>query len=118
MLDFMHHKTLDFVSCPGDEGLFALGEAMHALMDQTSPSHQGFQEWKGIKISNAVGGLIHVIRELKISDEQMAEIVKILQEYYDAAKKQQEQENQEQESKEQENQEQESKEQESKEEDL
>jgi len=34
----------------GDEkgAYFALGEAMHPLMDSTSPTHQGFQIWYGL----------------------------------------------------------------------
>jgi RHS repeat-associated protein len=32
------------------EAYFALGMAMHALMDSTSPTHEGYQIWNGIKL--------------------------------------------------------------------
>lgn len=33
-----------------DEAYFALGMAMHPLMDATSPSHEGMQEWRWIPL--------------------------------------------------------------------
>jgi hypothetical protein len=41
---------------------FALGEAMHPLMDSTSPSHEGFQQWKSPE-KDPLSALEHVSRE-------------------------------------------------------
>ncbi|MCL5024448.1 MAG: RHS domain-containing protein [Nitrospirae bacterium] len=50
MNDFIGGKVADYKRLMAerktDEAYFALGMAMHPLMDSTSPSHEGMQEWK------------------------------------------------------------------------
>lgn len=45
-----------------DDAYVALGMAMHPLMDNTSPSHRGYQEWHLIPLIDAA---IHKRRETK-----------------------------------------------------
>ena len=48
---------------------FQLGMALHPLMDCTSPTHEGFQEWRDdMRIDELVG---HTAPELYISNDQM-----------------------------------------------
>jgi len=48
-----------------DQAYEALGMAMHPLMDATSPSHEGYQEWAGMKpvIPNTFNAIGHGTRE-------------------------------------------------------
>ncbi len=48
MNDFLNEKVNEFIEKDGDEALSAIGEALHAIMDSTSSSHEGFQKWEGI----------------------------------------------------------------------
>ncbi|MCL5884416.1 MAG: RHS domain-containing protein [Deltaproteobacteria bacterium] len=51
-----------------DEAYFALGEALHPIMDSTSPSHSGFQEWEGIGgVEELIKGVTHWSGEQQIS---------------------------------------------------
>lgn len=46
--EFIKSKVDEFVKNPDiDQALFSLGEAMHPIMDASSPAHAGTQEWKG-----------------------------------------------------------------------
>lgn len=66
MIDFINGKVNKFkvlMEKGGKENekaaYFTLGEALHPLMDSTSPSHEGFQEWRGlITPLNSYMGLI------------------------------------------------------------
>ena len=51
------------------ESLAAFAKALHAVLDSTSPAHEGFQQWK---ILDAIG---HHFRETSISDDQMKKAV-------------------------------------------
>lgn len=52
------------------EAYEALGEAMHPVMDSTSPAHEGFQAWEGLSHLFETGR--HVLKEWGISEEQLA----------------------------------------------
>lgn len=46
--------------------LSELGMGMHALMDSTSPSHEGFQSWYGVQWYNPISwaeGINHTMGE-------------------------------------------------------
>ncbi len=63
--DFINEKTTDFVE---NGNLFSLGEALHPIMDKTSPSHEGTQSWKGLKsLSALVSGAKHLFKETFVS---------------------------------------------------
>ena len=64
MANFVKARTYEFVVRAGDNPLFQLGRALHPLMDQTSPAHEGFQVWNGLwPPSNALGAYRHRERE-------------------------------------------------------
>jgi len=71
-----------------DEAYFALGMAMHPLMDATSPSHDGYQEWKGLNgpVKLIKGGL-HLLGETKwefnSNPEYLRKSVESLRKFYD-----------------------------------
>ena len=75
MNKFLDKKLNEFMTKDGDEALYALGEALHPIMDSTSPSHQGFQEWEGLgTLPQYLKAGIHFLREgLYISDEKQEE---------------------------------------------
>ncbi len=50
-----------------EEAYEALGEVLHPVMDATSPSHEGFQEWRGLR--HPYEALRHWLREREISPE-------------------------------------------------
>jgi len=63
--------------------LFALGTGMHALMDNTSPSHEGFQVWNGM---NYIDPRVwrHGIGDASLSDTQAEKTAEILRRYYNS----------------------------------
>jgi hypothetical protein len=64
------------------EAYEALGEAMHPVMDSTSPSHEGFQEWKGTKgFNNKIAGLEHWQVEQSIKGRK-GKTVKLIRKKY------------------------------------
>jgi hypothetical protein len=69
----------------------ALGMAMHPLMDATSPSHEGFQEWAGILplIPNAINARSHAKAEevgvFNSNQEFSRKSVEAIRELYDEA---------------------------------
>ena len=78
MEQFINSKIDEFVNKDGEDALFALGEGMHAVMDMTSPSHEGFQQWDDIQgkdmFSKGVAALGHLVRELNIFGESNEEV--------------------------------------------
>jgi RHS repeat-associated protein len=66
------------------KALFALGEAMHALMDKTSPSHEGFKVWNGI--IPLLNSGTHAAEESYISSERMERTVSELRKFYNENK--------------------------------
>lgn len=101
MNEFISGKQDVFISKEGNEALEALGEAMHPLMDATSPAHEGFQEWEGLdNATQYAKGLMHFVKERKISDEKLKETVEKLKKFYEESvrikevKKQQKQQQQ------------------------
>ncbi len=97
MNEFISNEQNIFITGEGDAALEALGEAMHPLMDATSPSHEGFQEWGGLNsATNLINGGVHVMKESIISDKTLqATAQKILQFYRESQKKREEQKKQE-----------------------
>lgn len=66
---------------------FALGEAMHPLMDSSSPSHERTREWKGLNGSVKLGeGIVHGVIESRISSDRMNRSVEMLRQFYDTFK--------------------------------
>lgn len=69
------------------EAYSALGMAMHALMDSTSPSHEGFQAWHGLDnpIEWVEGG-VHSLGELdstfNSNPDFMSRSVTLIREYF------------------------------------
>jgi hypothetical protein len=61
MQQFINEKENTFISKEGDESLTALGEALHPIMDATSPAHEGFQVWRGLgTFKDVLKGAQHV----------------------------------------------------------
>ncbi len=56
-----------------DEALARVGEAIHTVTDETSPSHKGFQVWHGADdVVSILEATVHIGREsLHISSSQM-----------------------------------------------
>jgi len=80
MKDYIKNRVADYkrLMAEGktDEAYFALGMAMHPIMDSTSPSHEGMQEWR-------VKDLVpHTRAELKISPEEKTRTVEMLRKFY------------------------------------
>ncbi|MBL7994997.1 RHS repeat-associated core domain-containing protein, partial [bacterium] len=75
--EFIESKIDEFVNKDGDEALFALGEAMHAVMDGTSPTHSGYQEWSlgGKDVASTIIGVgMHLLGEENLLGESNKEI--------------------------------------------
>lgn len=61
--NFISDQFLKAVSLGStDQALFQLGIAFHAIMDNSSPTHKGFQDWKGLANMEAFG-LVHSLGE-------------------------------------------------------
>jgi hypothetical protein len=79
------------------EAYTELGLAFHALMDSTSPSHEGFQVWSGLETSDAdlfaaakvAEGLVHSYREtdevFRSNPTYLNNAVNLIRSYYDYA---------------------------------
>jgi len=65
------------------DALFFLGMAMHALMDETSPSHAGFQIWRGMKKRYSMHNLIHVLGDSQIGWYESRAAVEAIRGYYE-----------------------------------
>ena len=61
-------KDIDNAGSMSDEALARFGEALHAVVDSTSPAHVGFQEWN---VWNFWGDWKHHNAESKITPQQM-----------------------------------------------
>ena len=93
MGEFIETKKKEFVMKNGDEALFSLGEALHPVMDSTSPAHVGFQVWEGLdNPSEWWNGIKHFLKEMKISEEKIQatvnQIKKIYEEFVNAKEEQ------------------------------
>jgi RHS repeat-associated protein len=91
-LNYMSRKYEEFVGKGReDKAYFALGMAMHALMDSTSPLHEGFQTWGNMEIfdsaQNVLGTIEFLVKgvphlfEKSISSERMEKSVGLIQNY-------------------------------------
>lgn len=70
-----------------EEAYFRLGEAMHPIMDSTSPSHEGFQVWRGLGgLKELVEGAIHGGEEQFISRERLNRTINLIRDFYDKNK--------------------------------
>ncbi len=80
MNDFISKKVADYKRLMSegktDDAYFALGMAMHPIMDSTSPSHKGFQEWRTKNI------IPHSQAEKIITPETKAVTVEMLRNFY------------------------------------
>lgn len=96
MNEFLNVKLNEFVTKDGDEALFALGEALHPIMDSTSPSHRGFQEWEGVdSIPRILKAFWHFTHEPFIYGKKLEETEEKVRQYYiDAVKMKKEAEEQ------------------------
>jgi len=93
---FIETKEKEFLDKGGDEGLADLGEALHSLMDATSPAHEGFQVWYGFETpEDKAASIAHAIRESKITPQQLAQVAKMLRQRYLALLKKKEKQEQE-----------------------
>ncbi|MBM4175394.1 MAG: RHS repeat-associated core domain-containing protein, partial [Ignavibacteria bacterium] len=90
MYEYINIKRQEFIEGKGDAALFSLGEALHPIMDITSPSHEGFQQWdenfffppKEFNFLTLLKAGVHIIREFKINDERFDLTVRLLRDFY------------------------------------
>jgi RHS repeat-associated protein len=61
-----------------EKAYFELGMALHPIMDSTSPSHQGFQEWSGALNSTGYGLISHWIQEQILSSDQLSITIELI----------------------------------------
>lgn len=97
MNEFVKEKQGEFMklSQSGDyvgqiKAFIQLGEAIHPIMDATSPSHEGFQVWHGMPAN--LKELIEEIRhgkleDLNLSEEQIEQLAKPLKDFYNETMK-------------------------------
>lgn len=84
MEGFISEKKSEFISKHGNEALFALGEALHPIMDSTSPAHEGFQVWEGFGSRTKVWAAIkHALKEKRTSEEKFLETVEKVKQLYE-----------------------------------
>jgi len=62
------------------EAYEALGRALHPVMDSTSPSHEGFQAWRGI-MAHPIEANRHRKAEKAITPERRQESVNRMHQY-------------------------------------
>jgi hypothetical protein len=62
---------------------FQLGMALHPIMDSTSPSHQGFQEWEIFPEPTSYDFYKHIFQEQRISDDQLSKSVELIRQAMD-----------------------------------
>ena len=94
MNDFKRQKITEYRNLLSegkyDAAYFSLGEGMHAIMDSTSPVHEGFQVWEGIW-GHPIKAMEHGEREaVEVFDsnpEYMKNTVGKLREFFDEANK-------------------------------
>lgn len=98
MSNFVESKLGEFIgnlNSDPDKAFTALGEALHPLMDATSPAHSGFQLWEGTDGSTGAGSYNlakvfkaygHASRESGYddSDPEVQKAIRILQQIYNA----------------------------------
>ena len=92
MNEFLDNKLNEFIAKDWDEALSAIGEALHTIMDSTSPAHQGFQVWLGLSSPIDIGkGIWNYLQERSISGENQEETEeKVRQFYTDSVRKKRE----------------------------
>jgi RHS repeat-associated protein len=78
MTDFIKQKEDAFINAEGDEAYGFLGEALHPIMDSTSPEHEGFQEW-GLNPQDIID---HINGEYYPTKEDMDRTVEMIREFY------------------------------------
>jgi hypothetical protein len=87
MNNFIRQQVADYKRLMAEgkteEAYFALGMAMHPLMDATSPAHEGMQEWSGyLGYSKFKKALEHMRQEKDISQERFNTTVEKLRDFY------------------------------------
>jgi hypothetical protein len=92
MHKFIMGKRDEFMNKDGKESVFAMGEALHPLMDRHSPEHRGFQTWGGFApatkpgelLIDLAGAALHASHENSdnISEEQLDKIAEGLRNFY------------------------------------
>ena len=73
MNGFIEDKSREFVNHSGNQAFKSFGMAIHPLMDKYSPSHTGFQVWRGFW-GNPIGAAMHWIREQYIKKKLISQI--------------------------------------------
>jgi len=64
--------------------LMALGEALHPIMDSTSPTHRGFQVWSWGEIGKTITGFSsHGAGEHKINAAARQETISLMRQAYE-----------------------------------
>jgi RHS repeat-associated protein len=61
-----------------EKAYFALGMALHPIMDSTSPSHEGFPVWEGLINTPGYKLIGHFIMEQNISPERLQKTIEIM----------------------------------------
>lgn len=92
MNDFIKGRVADYkrlmAEGKSDEAYFALGMAMHPIMDSTSPSHEGMQEWKN-PWTHPAEALEHTeaerVKVFNATPEYMKSTVDLLRRFYNDA---------------------------------
>jgi len=67
-----------------NDALYEVGQALHPIMDATSPSHTGFQVWRepGENVFNAALAVEHFMLEFNISPGQLETTANAVKEEY------------------------------------
>ena len=91
MNEFVTEKLVEFIhSEREDEAYFALGQALHPLMDLTSPAHTGFQPW-GPPQTMPGAIVLHFLMENFVSpfdnEKRIRQTVEIIRKKYQEAMK-------------------------------
>lgn len=91
MNNFVEEKVKEYKTLMSqgktEEAYSRLGEAMHPIMDSSSPSHEGFQVWQGVSGPREVGeAIIHGAKESVISNERLNRTTTLIREFYDKNK--------------------------------
>lgn len=83
MNGFINQKIDEYIK--GND-YYALGEAFHSIIDETAPSHEGFQVWYGYPVLG-VGNVgfaqvtlaaVHFLREARASENTKSKIAKLI----------------------------------------
>lgn len=84
--EFIIENVKKFQSNSGDEDFFYLGQAMHPIMDESSPSHEGFKTWNGLGgVPELLEAGAHLIQDFNLfgkDDDKIQTAIGNVQSFY------------------------------------